>query len=223
MNGEVMAEVAHDTGGVFIHNTNDYDGGFRKAGGLPEFSYLLAFMPQNLKYDGKFHKLRVELVAKKGLTVQARNGYFAPKEATDPAALAAQKIEEAVYSTEELRAIPIYVETQFYKLDAVKARLSIIARLDLHSLHLHKEGDRNLDDLKLVFAVFDRDGNTLQTGRKHVELRLRDPTLAQLMGTGLRVGSHFDVAAGTYMLRVVVSETGTGQLSAVSKALEIPF
>ena len=219
----MMAEVSHDTGGVFVHNTNDYDGGFRKAGGLPEFSYLLGFTPLNLKYDGKFHKLRVELVAKKGLTVQARNGYFAPKEATDPAELAAQRVEEAVYSTEELSDIPIQVQAQFFKLDAVKARLNIIARLDMHSLHLHKEGDRNLDDLKLVFAVFDRDGNLLQTGRKHVELQLRDRTLAQLMGSGLRVGSHFDVAAGTYMLRVVVSETGSAQLSAASKTLEIPF
>jgi VWFA-related protein len=222
-NDEVMAEVSHDTGGVFVHNTNDYEGGFRKAGGLPEFAYLLAFTPLNLKYDGKFHKLRVELVGAKGLTVQARNGYYAPKLATDPAALAEQKIEEAVFSTEELSELPIEVETQFFKLDAVKARLAITARIDMHSLHLHKEGDRNLDDLKLVFAVFDRDGSLVMSARKHLELRLRDQNLARLMGTGLRVGSHFEVAAGTYLLRVVVSETGTGQVSAVSKTLEIPF
>jgi len=96
MNQDVMAEVAQATGGVFVRNTNDYDGGFRKAGSLPEFSYLLAFSPQNLKYDGKYHKLKVELVNPQGLSLQARNGYFARNEALHPEERARQEIEDAV-------------------------------------------------------------------------------------------------------------------------------
>ena len=46
---------------------------------FPKPIYLLAFSPQNLKLDGAFHPIQVKLVAPKGLAVQARRGYYAPK------------------------------------------------------------------------------------------------------------------------------------------------
>ena len=41
-----------------------------------EYSYVLAFTPQNLKLDGSFHTLKVVLKNPQKLTVQARRGYF---------------------------------------------------------------------------------------------------------------------------------------------------
>ena len=58
---EVMRDLAADTGGVFFHNNNDLDEGFRRTLSFPELSYVLAFSPQNLKSDGKFHTLKVTL------------------------------------------------------------------------------------------------------------------------------------------------------------------
>jgi VWFA-related protein len=107
LNRDVMAGVAHDTGGVFVHNTNDFDGGFRRGGALPEFTYLLALSPQNLKYDGKFHKLKVELANSKGLSVQARNGYFAPNQELRPEERAKNEIEDAVFAREEYVEFPV--------------------------------------------------------------------------------------------------------------------
>lgn len=60
-NRDVLADLADATGGFFFHNNNDLDEGFRRLAGRPEFSYLLGFSPQNLKLDGKYHKLKVTL------------------------------------------------------------------------------------------------------------------------------------------------------------------
>ena len=79
-----MQALALDTGGVFFNNNNDLEAGFRKAAGLPEAYYLLAFSPQNLKLDGTFHPIQVKLVALKGLAVQARRGYLRSQEARRP-------------------------------------------------------------------------------------------------------------------------------------------
>lgn len=76
---DVMAELASSTGGVFFHNNNNLDEGFRRTGGVPEFLYVLGFSPQKL--DGKFHKLKVTLNAAGKLDVEARRGYFAAKPA----------------------------------------------------------------------------------------------------------------------------------------------
>ena len=93
-----MRDLALDSGGVFFDNNNDLEAGFQNAADLPEAYYLLAFSPQNLKFDGAFHPLQVKLVSPKGLSVQARHGYYAPKKPSDPTAQEKQEIQEAVFS-----------------------------------------------------------------------------------------------------------------------------
>jgi hypothetical protein len=56
------------------------DEGFKRTADAPEFVYVLGFSPQKL--DGKFHKLRVMIKGSTKLTVQAREGYYAPKPAS---------------------------------------------------------------------------------------------------------------------------------------------
>lgn len=75
----VLDELADGTGGTFFHNNNDLAEGFRRVAESPEYSYVLAFSPQDLKYDGRFHKLKVTVNNSTKVTVQARKGYYAPK------------------------------------------------------------------------------------------------------------------------------------------------
>jgi VWFA-related protein len=223
VNDDVMAQVAHDTGGVFVHNTNDYDGGFRRAGALPEFSYLLAFSPQDLKYDGKFHKLKVELVNAKGLSVQARNSYFAPNQALRLEDRAQQEIEDSVFAREEYHEFPVELETQYFKLNDTQARLSVTAHLDTRAVRFHKEGDRNRVSLRMVCAAFDRDGNLVDGSERNVDLLLRDATLAHLESAGLNIRGQLKISPGTYALRVVVYEIDSARMTALNRTVEIPY
>jgi len=74
---DVMAEFASGTGGIFFHNNNNLDEGFRRTADAPEFVYVLGFSPQKL--DGKFHRLKVTVHSASKLEVQARRGYYAIK------------------------------------------------------------------------------------------------------------------------------------------------
>jgi VWFA-related protein len=78
LNGDIMAELADGTGGTFFHNSNDLQGGFKLLTAGPEYVYLLAFSPQDVKPDGAYHSLKVK-VDRDGLHLQARRGYFALK------------------------------------------------------------------------------------------------------------------------------------------------
>jgi len=77
----VLAGLSSGTGGVFFYNNNDFDEGFRRAAAVPEVLYVLAFSPQELNLNGKFHSLKVTLNAHEHFTIQARRGYFASKSA----------------------------------------------------------------------------------------------------------------------------------------------
>ena len=220
---EVLSDLAGDTGGQFFHNSNDLDTGFRQVGTLSDVYYVLAFSPRNLKFDGRFHRLKVSLVNPAGFTIQARRGYFAPKASVDVATKAKEEIEQAVYSQDELKELPINVHTQFYKVNEAEARLAVLTHLDLSSVRFRKEQDRHLNKLTFLTVLFDRDGKYVVGKEKVVEFRLRDATLARLNQTGITLKMEFDLKPGTYLVRQIVRDSEAGQLSGLNRTVEIPY
>jgi VWFA-related protein len=223
VSADVLSQLAAETGGVWFHNNNDYDAGFKRAGDLAETSYILAFSPQNLKFDGSFHKLKVELANPSGLTAQARRGYFAPRKAEDPAAREKEDIQEAVFSRDDVRELPMNVSTQFFKTDNMNARLSVVAHIDLSTIHFLKEDGRNVDDLMLVAALFDTDGNYITSTSETIQMHLRDATLDKLSHSGISVKTSMGVKVGSYLMRVVVRDSQSTRIAALSRAVTIPY
>jgi VWFA-related protein len=219
---EVLADLAYGTGGFYFRNNNDLDAGFRTTAAEPEVSYLLAFVPSDLKNDGKFHSISVKLTTKEKYTVQARRGFFAPKRGETPEQLAKQDIEDALFSQEEQQSLPIQLHLQYYKSDAANAKLSVLTHVDLTRVGFEKSQGRNWDNLTIVAALFDRNGNFITGTEQTLELRLKDATLARLDQTGVTVKTNFDVKPGGYLVRLVVRDSKAAQLSARNGVVEIP-
>ena len=218
---DAMAELSDGTGGLFFRNNNNLDAGFRNAVSVPEVSYLLAFTPEALRFDGKFHQIKVTL-ATKGYTVQARRGFFAPKHGQTPEEAAKQDIEEAVFSQEERQGVPIELQLQYFKSNAVDAKLSVLTRVDVTRVRFEKTEDRNLGNLTVVAALFDRNGNFISGNQESVGLRLKDATLEKLSHSGMTVKMGFDVKPGGYIVRLVVRDSKASLLSARNGVIEIP-
>jgi VWFA-related protein len=221
--GEVLAQLADGTGGTFYHNRNDVDEAMREAGAAPALSYLLGFSPQNLKIDGRYHALKVTLTSKAKLSIQARHGYYAPKSLSDPAEAAKQEIQEALFSQEEIRDLPLDLQTQFFKKDQAEARLAVLTRLDVKGMRFRKAQGRNNDQLTIVTGIFDENGNFVTGGQKVIEMKLLDTTYDRLSRSGFTVKSSFDVKPGTYMVRLVVRDSEGAQMAARNGAVVIPY
>jgi VWFA-related protein len=218
-----LQSLALDTGGIFFNNSNDLDAGFEKTAGLPGAFYVLAFSPQNLKLDGAFHPLQVKLVGLKGFTVQARRGYYAPRKPTDPSVQEKEELQQAIYSQDETHELPIDVHTQFFMRTETDARITVLTHLDLRALHFRKEEDRNVANLMFVAVAFDRDGHEITGQQKSVELRMRDSTLDKYQQTGITIRTLLDVKPGTYLVRAVVRDSESGQISGLNRTVEIPY
>jgi VWFA-related protein len=218
---EVLGELADGTGGLFFHNRNDIDQGLLQAAAVPEISYVLGFMPQNLKLDGKYHHLRVTLVNKQKWALQARHGYFAPHGESDPEATAREEIQQAVFSQEELRELPIQCQTQFFS-SADGVHLTVVARIGTGTLRFRKAEDRNKDKLTVVTAVFDENGNLLAGLEKIIGMQFKDATLERVNKTGLIVKFSFDLQPGTFLVRIVVRDSEGAQMAAVNRGVVIP-
>jgi VWFA-related protein len=222
---ETLGEISEGTGGTYVHDNNDLTGAIRRLATTPEAYYVLGFTPENLRSDGKFHKLNVTLRQRNGLSVQARNGYFAPQKGTDVTDQARQDVEDAVFSRAVLEEIGFDVQTQFFKVNDEQARLSVITQLDLKTLKYRKADGRNRDDVTVVTALFDTSGNFIGGTRKVIELQLKDETVAKLdtpLSPTFSARTTFEVKPGPYAIRVVVRDSEGKMLAAKNAAIEIP-
>ena len=219
---DLLAALADNTGGVFFHNNNDFNEGFRRVAETPEYSYVLGFVPQNLKLDGSFHSLKVALRnPQRKLTLQARRGYFAPKSAIDPNEQAAQEIEDAMYSQEELHNLPVNLRTQFFKASDENAKLVVVAHVDVKRLRFRKVEGRNDNVLTCVSVLFNSNGRFIDGTKKTVTMHWKDETLAHKLDSGMTLKTSFDVKPGSYLVRLVVRDAEGQLMSAENGTVEI--
>ena len=221
-NEDILSELAADTGGTFFHNSNDYAAGFKRVGMQPEFIYVLGFSPQSLKFDGSYHKLSVSLKNVKGVQLETRKGYYERRHMENAAEQATEEIKEAFFSRDEMRELPVQLNTQFFKTGDFNAGLSVLARIDAKNLKYRKADGRNVDTLTVTSGVFDRNGNFVKGIQKTVDMKLRDQTLDTLPVSGITVKSNLDVPVGEYVVRMVVRDSEGQIMSALNSAVTIP-
>jgi VWFA-related protein len=216
-----LIALAEGTGGTANLN-NDFDGGVRNAAAAPEYLYVLGFAPQNLKADGSFHALKVTLNSGEKASLQARRGYWAPKHPDDAVAASKQEIESAVFSREEIHDLPVEMHTQVTKAGEA-AKLNVLTSVDLKLIHLRKAEDRNRNDLTIVAAVFDANGNFIAGTEKILQLRLRDETVRALeQRPPVTIDTNFNMQPGAYLVRLVVRDAEGQQLTAENAGVQIP-
>lgn len=218
---DALAEIAEGTGGTYFHNNNDYVDGLKQTAAAPEYVYLLGFSPQNLRFDGSFHAVKVSLKPK-DLTMQARRGYYAPKHAATEEEQALQEIRESVFSREEVQEFGIGLQTQFFKPTDDSAKLSVLAHIDVKGLRFRNEQGANHDTLTVVSALFDRNGNPLIATQKNVAMHLKPETFDARLAAGVNVKISFDVKPGRYLLRLVVRDSEGQMMSARNGIVDIP-
>jgi hypothetical protein len=165
--------------------------------------------------------LKVTLKSSQKLTLQARRGYYAPKNFASPEEQAKQEIEDATFSQDEMHNLPVNLHTQFFKAGDEDAKLVVLAHVDVKHLRFRKVEGRNDNTLTCVSALFSRNGNFLQGMEKIVTLHLKDETLEHKLAAGLTLKTSFDVKPGSYLVRLVVRDAEGQTMSAENGTVEI--
>jgi VWFA-related protein len=219
--GDVLAELADGTGGT-VHNDNDVEGGLKQLAGRPEYVYVLGFSPDNLKFDGSYHGLKVRLKEAAKFDIEARRGYWAPSRAADPAEAAKEELKETLFSRDEIADIPLDLHAEFFKPSGAKAEISVVAHLDAKALKFRKTEERNNDTLTVVTGLFDQNGNYISGIERVVEMHLKDQSLQVLDGSGISVEQSFSVPPGRYIVRVVMKDSEGHTTAARNTGIEVP-
>ena len=75
-----LLQIAKGTGGELFENTNNLAGAMQQMLKRTSVTYVLAFQPDALKWDGNYHRIKVEVKNQpRGTRLVHRPGYYAPK------------------------------------------------------------------------------------------------------------------------------------------------
>jgi len=157
----------------------------------------------------------------RGLDVQARRGYTAPLSDGNTEQQMQSAVREAMFSQDEVREIPVSLQTQFYKTADYKATIGMLLSADLGAVPMKHADGRYNDSLGFYAAVFDVNGNYVTGMGKTIDLHLKEET-AKRLSSNIVVRGALEVQSGNYLLRVVLRDSEGEQVSAISRTINIP-
>jgi len=93
--------------------------------------------------------------------------------------------------------------------------------VDVQHMQFKKADGRNLNELTIVSALFDRNANFVTAKSSTVKMHIKDDTLETKMDSGITVKSNFDVNPGSYHVRVVARDE-QGKMLTQNEVVDIP-
>jgi VWFA-related protein len=214
-----MARFAESTGGQLFRNNNDFDFGFYELGVAPACTYLMGFPPAE---DGKYHKLKVKLRNKSRNFLQARPGYFARGKPFPRRPEPVDPLDAEVTGSEERNDLQAASSETPGNTAANGRQLTIRTHLDLQDVSFRTEGDRRVQQVAFVAALFSPEGRLVIGTESVMDLTLKRETFEQVSKTGVTGVMSLEAPPGAYRLRIVVQEAVDGRISATSKVIRIP-
>lgn len=217
---DALAALSYNTGGLFFHNRNDLEAGFRELGMRPSVSYLLGFTPTEAP-NGRYHNLKVKLKTPGEHIVQSRLGYVAVKPAAPGKASPERPIDIAASADTTAEALPGELSAHEITTQTGERGLMTVFHVDIGRLAFRDQASVRRQKLDLVALLTDANGVFVTGKEGAVTLALSQPTFDAYSSTGMNFTLTLVAPPGSYRLRAVMSEALDGKLSARTLPLEI--
>ena len=217
---DTLAQLAVNTGGRFVSNSNDLQAGLASLLEASRHYYVLAFEPLDPKgKPDRVRRLKVR-VRGDGLSVSHRRGYLIadPKRETSPAQAALQAAEAIAKG---LSGGPIALGVVAVPYRNAKGGLSLSVILQIDGKALVGEGKAKQLGLEVFGYAFDGEGRVLDTVTltPRVDLGAVRPVLE---AKGFQVITSFSVPEGPVDLRFLVRDTVSRHVGSLRLRLEMP-
>jgi VWFA-related protein len=217
---EPLAALAEGTGGIFFHNNNDLDTGFRELAVPPEITYRLSFRLTDGAQADRYHKLTVKVVNARYKSVQSRPGYFAPAPKASEEENTPSKFDREVMGADTRDDFPVQLSARNNQLASGAMTVSVVANVDISKLNFGKQKGRRSQRIRFVTALMDAQGAMVAAKEATMDLALKEETYNRFAKTGLNAKLTLEVPPGVYKLREVVEEI-EGKMACSTNPIEV--
>ncbi len=218
-----LFQLAHDTGGEMYENFNNLSEAVGKMLERTGVTYVLTIQPDDLKTDGAYHELQVELkrgAGPRGARVVHRPGYFSPRPFAergkeDRAMLTGNRL----ITGDEPGEIAMSVLATPYPKSGTMAFVPVLIEADGPAL-LKDNGPGDLLAEIYIYALDDQ-GAVRSYVAQALSLELAKVEAGLRQG-GLRFLGHVELPPGTFNLRILAMNGRTGAYGLRVARVEVP-
>jgi VWFA-related protein len=223
LSSEGTRSIALESGGFAVRNTNDLGAGINRIARESEAYYLIGYYPKNRSRDGSFREIAVQ-VAPPGAQVRARRGYYAPSpEGPSRVADAQPDFQPALDSPFARPDIPLRMGHFVFQESLLgRSKVLVVADVDVRELEFQEAEGRFVDTLEYIMVVAHRETGAHHRHDEKIELDLQPQTRQALELSWYSIAKQFDLDAGEYQARIVVSDAASGRIGSVIHEFEVP-
>ena len=208
-----LRNLAEQSGGSAIYNTNDLSGSIRRVIDNSSATYLLGYYPDHNKWNGEFREIKVK-VSRPGVEVRSRSGYFAVADSPSASERDAQRMADAIRSPLESTDLGFDVQADAVEVSGAR-QLKIKITLDVNRLRFQQQGDRRIDNLSEVWVEFDAESHEIGRNRKTINLKPTEDEYQRVLRDGLIFSETVPVEKDVAEVRLVLRDIGNGAIGSV--------
>jgi VWFA-related protein len=204
---QIIFELAKETGGFVIRNSNDLLGGLQTIAAEQDEYYVLTFSPPESK-EGSCHALRVK-VDRKGTSVRARSTYCTAKPLDLLAGTSAGKDLENRAAAPQAGNITASMELPYFYASPGVARVNLAMEIMPDALKFENQKGKLHAEINLLGVASTADGGV--GARFSDALKLDFDNQAQmekLKGKPVHYEKEFKIAPGQYSFTMAFSSGG---------------
>ena len=219
-----LGQLAADTGGFLIRDTNDLKTGFRRIDSDMRFYYALAYEPTSQEYDGRYRKVEIK-VRRSGARVRARKGYFAVRKTDERPVLLFEAPALALLDRSPgANSFPTWAQGLSFPEPQRPGLAPILVDIPGNVLKFStdEDGKSYLADLVIVARIKDPSGRVVE--RMSHSYRMTGPK--QQMATARAGGVLFyreaELPPGRYTVEAIAYDAEANAASVRSSELVVP-
>ncbi len=210
-----MQQFAEETGGKTCENTNDLSGCVQGALDDSSTYYELAYYPENVKWDGRFHKLTVKS-NQHGVKLRYRSGYFATEPDTQAKQPPAKLLQQACMDPLPSTSISMTAESLTPKQGASDAGAArYLLTISPNSLSLPAAGANRQLSVQMAICEYDPKGASFQFFPRDLSEPVSEAVYQNWRSTGIRNIFDYDAKPDDRRLRFAVLDVPSGATGTV--------
>jgi VWFA-related protein len=220
-----LGELADETGGFLIHDTNDLASGLRRINDDMRGYYLITYVPQNNDYNGRFRQISVKL-SHANFEVQTRKGYYAVESVGQLPVLDYEAPALAAARNARSNSNPFSFQAGALSFPATNRSglVLVLAEAPISAFTFARSNDKKTynADFSIVGLVKDQSHQVVQKLSQHYPLSGPIDNLDAARKEELLFYRETQLPPGSYTVELIAYDGSTGKVSVRTSPLEIP-
>lgn len=218
--------LAHETGGLFMRNTNDIGGAVERALDDQQGYYLLGYVPDASTFGAarpKFHRLQVRM-KRPGLRVRSRSGFLGVPDTTMPRQTPANRMVASVTSPFAGGKIRLRLSSFFGHVPKVGAVVHSVMHVDARDLMFAEQPDgTRTAELETLAVTFGENGQVADQNNQRYTVKLPPDVHARALERGFVYRLQVPLKrSGPYQLRIALRDVGSDRIGSASQFIDVP-